>query len=786
MKKMFQFLLLLIILLSPLTSYIPTTAAPLSQETSLFSEEILDQYIDLGQYEEAISYCSQIVSNINATAEEIHLASFGLGKIYFVRQDYSATVQFLLPLISNNIILPDHMDQIYYFLGESLYQIGNYAQAITYYQKYMEISDGTLDDILYEKIANAYRALGDPASAIQYYQSTIDAYNKEPFNFQIRIGQQYEALGNFTKAIEYYELVRDTTYNLDVVAQMNYYIGSAYQSLGDIPMAVGYYQTVITSYINSSFAYDALVKLIDLQQAVDYDTRGYIDFIAGQYSLSINAYGNYVNQTGDRRIDILYYLGMSHYYLEDIEMSMAFFQEIIQNFDYNTLTNENYYFYGLAYQQLALIYKSNLSDSQSAIDLYLEFAKRYPNDDFSPSFVYEAAEQYEISGDLAKAGEFYLSVAQGFQNSPNAFNSIIFSGISYYRLEDYKTAFNRFETASAYASSPEDHARAFFWKGKTQQALGNTSQAVTYYSQAENIDYYSYYGLRSEQILDGIEPFSIGMYDLDPNLSQYKQEAETWMIQTFNLPTNIELNDHSQLNVFPEYQRGILLNRLEEFTLAKLEFTSLLTKISNSPQYLYIFALDMIDQGYYYNAIYAIEYLLSLANATDFAITPTYFNYLQFGLYYWDLIYPTSNNFVLDPFFILSTIWQESLFDRIAGSSVGAQGLMQIMPLTGADINQKLGNYLPNFQTADLKRPNINIYFGSQYFSSARQNISPEPLVMLAAYNAGTSSAQYWLDAVGPEDMDVFVEVIGIDETRDYVRSIFTHYEVYRSLYEVK
>ena len=759
---------------------------PLSQESSLFLEEILDQYIDFGQYEEAISYCSQIISNLDATADDVHLASFGLGKIYFVRQDYSATIQFLLPLITNNVILSNHMDQIYYFLGESLFMVGNYAQSITYYQKYLEISDGTLDDILYEKIGNAYRALGDPASAIQYYQSTINAYNKEPFNFQIRIGLQYEQLGNYPKAIEYYELVRDTTYNLDVVAQMNYYIGSAYQSLGDIPMAVGYYQTVITTYINSSFAYDALVKLIDLQQPVENDIRGYIDYIAEQYSLSINAYGNYINQTGNRRIDILYYLGMSHYQLEDIETSMAYFQEIIQNFDYNLLTSDNYYFYGLAYQQLALIYKSNLNDSQTAIDLYLEFASRYPNDEFSPTFVYEAAEQYEINGDLAKAGEYYLSVAQRFQNSPNAFNSIIFSGISYYRMQDYNTAFTVFETASAYAGSPEDHARAFFWKGKTQQALGNTSQAITYYSQAENIDYYSYYGLRSEQILDGVEPFSIGMYDLDPNLSQYKQEAESWLIQTFALPSNINLNDFTQLYVFPEYNRGIQFDRLEEFSSAKQEFSSLQNKISNSPQYLYIFALDMIERGYYNNAIFAIEYLLSLANATDFALTPTYFNYLQFGLYYWDIVYPTANNYVLDPFFILSMIWQESLFDRIAGSSVGAQGLMQIMPATGADINQKLGNYLPNYQTLDLKRPNINIFFGAQYLSTTRQNIYHEPLVMLAAYNAGNSAAQYWLNAVGPEDMDVFVEVIGIDETRDYVRSIFTHYEVYRSLYEVK
>ena len=131
-------------------------------------------------------------------------------------------------------------------------------------------------------------------------------------------------------------------------------------------------------------------------------------------------------------------------------------------------------------------------------------------------------------------------------------------------------------------------------------------------------------------------------------------------------------------------------------------------------------------------------------------------------------------------------MWQESTFEKTAGSYVGAQGLMQIMPQTGADINTNLGNYLPDYSTSDLLRPNINIHFATQYFSSIRRNLYHEPIVMLAAYNAGNTNAQYWLNAVGPEDMDIYVEVIGIEQTRDYVKSIFTIYEVYKSLYEVK
>ena len=53
----------------------------------------------------------------------------------------------------------------------------------------------------------------------------------------------------------------------------------------------------------------------------------------------------------------------------------------------------------------------------------------------------------------------------------------------------------------------------------------------------------------------------------------------------------------------------------------------------------------------------------------------------------------------------------------------------------------------------------------------------------LAAYNAGEEAVAKWERRYGGRPDDEFVELISFRETRDYVKSVLTHYEVYRQLY---
>jgi soluble lytic murein transglycosylase len=123
---------------------------------------------------------------------------------------------------------------------------------------------------------------------------------------------------------------------------------------------------------------------------------------------------------------------------------------------------------------------------------------------------------------------------------------------------------------------------------------------------------------------------------------------------------------------------------------------------------------------------------------------------------------------------------QESLFNKFAKSSY-AQGLMQITPGTGQFIADNLG-WPPNYTTDDLYRPMVSIGLGSSYLMDQRLRFNGDLATALAAYNAGPDAAAIWRDLSGP-DTDLFVEIIRFDETRNYIRSIYEIYGMYRSLY---
>lgn len=86
---------------------------------------------------------------------------------------------------------------------------------------------------------------------------------------------------------------------------------------------------------------------------------------------------------------------------------------------------------------------------------------------------------------------------------------------------------------------------------------------------------------------------------------------------------------------------------------------------------------------------------------------------------------------------ILAIIRQESRFDREAVSGRGAAGMMQIMPVTNAEITSQL-------EILDPSHPRENVRAGIYYFAKLARlfkNASPDDRLSLAlaAYNAGPS-----------------------------------------------
>ncbi len=99
----------------------------------------------------------------------------------------------------------------------------------------------------------------------------------------------------------------------------------------------------------------------------------------------------------------------------------------------------------------------------------------------------------------------------------------------------------------------------------------------------------------------------------------------------------------------------------------------------------------------------------------------------------------------LDPPWVAAIVRCESRFDPAAESARGALGLMQIMPETGRWIAERLE--IEGFSPEHLVEPHLNLKMGTWYLDRLLDRF-PRPDDALAAYNAGPSRVDRWLQGV--------------------------------------
>ena len=137
----------------------------------------------------------------------------------------------------------------------------------------------------------------------------------------------------------------------------------------------------------------------------------------------------------------------------------------------------------------------------------------------------------------------------------------------------------------------------------------------------------------------------------------------------------------------------------------------------------------------------------------------------------------------LDPAIVAGVIRQESSWNPRAVSRAGARGWMQVLPSVGKEIAQ--ARRYPVWDPALLFDPDVSLEMGTSHLRGALSRYNSLPRA-LAAYNAGESRVQRWVQRLGAEDPEVFIERIPFVETRDYVRIVMRNTEVYRSLYALR
>lgn len=146
-----------------------------------------------------------------------------------------------------------------------------------------------------------------------------------------------------------------------------------------------------------------------------------------------------------------------------------------------------------------------------------------------------------------------------------------------------------------------------------------------------------------------------------------------------------------------------------------------------------------------------------------------------------DRLQPAAQAQGLEAAWVYGLIRQESRFIMDARSSVGASGLMQIMPATAKWIASQLGD--KDFSPNRINELETNLRFGTFYLRTVQDQLEGSALLASAGYNAGPGRPRSWRGRlIRPLEGAAFAEIIPFLETRGYVKAVLANTTVYAAM----
>ena len=296
--------------------------------------------------------------------------------------------------------------------------------------------------------------------------------------------------------------------------------------------------------------------------------------------------------------------------------------------------------------------------------------------------------------------------------------------------------------ARAVAALPEALATQpewTFWRARALAALGNPEAAQGYYAQIAGQPHF--YGILASEALGkpfGVPPAASG-------------------------PTKEEL---AAAEADPRLIRGLALIRTDLRLDGLREWNWALTGMTDR-QLLAAAEVarrnDVIDRAINTADRTRVEHDFSQRYPTPFLAR----------------VAPRAREVGIDPAWVYGLMRQESRFIMDAKSSVGAKGLMQLMPATAQWVAKKIG--MTHYRPGKVTEMDVNVTLGTNYLRMVLDSLDNHPVLASAAYNAGPGRARKWR-AERPLEGAIYAESIPFNETRDYVKKVMANAMHYAAL----
>lgn len=610
------------------------------------------------------------------------------------------------------------------------YAKGNYQNAYYLFSKISLFSN--LKPIAIYHRAECARMLEDEKSEIKQYQLLFNNYPNHKLSIRSRylVGQKLVKT-NPQLAKKYFEHIIHSAPNTDYAIASEYYLGVILKNRYD------------NSKIIPKSAKD------DVQNSF----RHYLTK-APSGKLALNAVNNWMEFADDISKDDYLLMANSCYLFGDYKKA----QELLQKADMNenwTLDVKNSYALK-NYPRAKFLTENGLQKRAQyvtdesvyeAIDIYLKLSDANAVDrllglatgkgrDYLQSLKCQNVAQSEKTSCYSS---LYLKYPNG-KFSADALSNIFFAKI---KAGDYANA--RKVGIDHLKKFPESNSApmVMFWLGKIAERTNNYDEYMNYYRSVINKYPDSYYAYRAYLKLSHLNgPLITNYMKPQPVMYPYKYKRNNIMVKL------VELKDYDvvyEMSGDDEFVKSWVLYKKGDYPHSMLVARDAMEKIKEKP--------DKYDLRW--RLVYPVIFFDDIEKYST----------------------ETGNSTPL----MLSLIREESYFDPLAQSAVGASGLMQLMPSTAGEINSKMGLGMNVYEA--LFNPSLNIKMGNYYYLFLKRNLEGYDISSIAAYNGGIGSIQRWKTSLHYNDTDEFVEQIPYPETKNYVKKVFRSYWNYIRIY---
>jgi len=195
-------------------------------------------------------------------------------------------------------------------------------------------------------------------------------------------------------------------------------------------------------------------------------------------------------------------------------------------------------------------------------------------------------------------------------------------------------------------------------------------------------------------------------------------------------------------------------------------------------------------------SLLSVALLLVMVSVTSLALMNAYLTrqaekhlaedraiHTNYPLEYRQIIEDASAEFNLNPAFVSAIIRNESSFQPRAESSVGARGLMQLMPDTAEWIAGKMK--VSGYAFDRMYDPESNVRFGCWYLRFLSSLFHGDPICVACAYHAGQGQVTAWLSDSRYSDDGISLVLSRLSEgpTKSYAGKVIRAYGIYQELY---